>query len=114
MLATLALLACFFALQVAANLLFKYGAIHPERYWLGFVAGNAIGVSSIWFMMQVYLRMNANVGMAIACGGSFVLVQVALFLCFDGRLSPLQWAGIATIVLGILATTLGGDAAATT
>lgn len=111
MLATVGLLAGFFAFQVAANLLFTYGAVHPGRYWLGFIAGNAVGVSSIWFMMQIYQRMNANVGMAIACGGSFVLVQLALFLLFDGRLTLVQWVGIAAIVLGILTTTLGGKAA---
>jgi len=111
MLATLGLLAGFFAFQVAANLLFTYGSVHPERYWLGFIVGNAIGVSSIWFMMQIYQRMHANVGMAIACGGSFVLVQVGLCLCFDGRLSGLQWIGIAAILAGIAVTSLGGPTA---
>lgn len=109
--ATLALLAGFFAFQVAANLLFTYGSLHPERWWLGFLAGNAVGVSSIWFMMRIYQRLDANLGMAIACGGSFVLVQLALFLCCDGRLTLLQWGGIAAIVLGIIATSLGGTGA---
>ena len=112
MLATIGLLAGFFAFQVAANLLFTYGAVHPGRYWLGFILGNAVGVSSIWFMMGIYQRMNANVGMAVACGGSFVLVQLALFALCDGRLTGLQWAGIAAIVLGIAVTSLGGATAA--
>jgi multidrug transporter EmrE-like cation transporter len=113
MLATIGLLAGFFAFQVAANLLFKYGTVHPDRYWSGFILGNALGISSIWFMMNIYQRMNANVGMAIACGGSFVLVQLALFVLFDGRLTGLQWAGLITILVGITITTLGGTSATT-
>lgn len=110
MIATFAFLLGFFVLQVLANLLFKYGSVHPVRYWLGFVIGNAFGMSSIWFMMQIYQRMNANVGMAIAGGGSFLLVQLALFFCFDGRLNAAQWLGIAMILAGIVTTTLSGTA----
>ena len=76
MLAAIGVLMGFFTLQILANLLFKYGSVNPGRYWLGFILGNAFGMSSIWFMMQIYQRMNANVGMAIAGGGSFLLVQL--------------------------------------
>ena len=37
----------------------------------------------------------------------------SLFVLFDGRLTGLQWAGLATILAGIAITTLGGGAAAT-
>jgi len=110
MLATIGVLMGFFALQILANLLFKYGSIHPGRYWLGFILGNIFGMSSIWFMMQIYRRMNANVGMAIAGGGSFLLVQLALFFCFDGRLNATQWLGIGMILAGIVTTSISGVA----
>ncbi len=109
MLATIGFLIGFFTLQVLANLLFKYGGDHPERYWLCFIFGNIMGVSSIWFMMQIYQRMNANVGLAIAGGGSFLLVQLALFICFDGRLNVMQWLGIGMILAGIMTTILSGS-----
>lgn len=107
------LLSVFLALQVVANVLFKYGSLHPGRYWAAFALGNIVGVSSIWFMMQIHQRMNANVAMAVAGGCTFVLVQAALFLLFDSRLNLVQCAGIAAILAGTLVTVLGGDARAT-
>jgi multidrug transporter EmrE-like cation transporter len=109
----IALLAGLLILQVPANLAFTYGSLHPDRYWLSFAVGNLLGVSSIWFMMQLYQRMNANVAMAVGGGLSFVLVQLALTMFFHGRINLLQWGGIATILAGTLVTILAGEASAT-
>ena len=108
---TVLLFGVFLAFQILANVLFKYGSLHQDRYWLYFALGNAVGVSSIWFMMQIYQRMNANLAMAVGGGLTFVLVQLALYAGFDGRMTATQWAGIAVILAGTLITTLGGEGA---
>lgn len=95
----------FFVLQVGAGLLFKMGAVHREYWLLGFVAGNMLGITSIYFLMAVYKYLNANVGEAICRGGYFVLIQIAFILVFHSRLNLLQWGGIVMIVTGIFVVT---------
>ncbi len=95
-------IAVFFILQVGSGLLYKYGALHQE-YWLaGFIGGNILGISSIYFLMQVYKYINPNVAEAICRGGFFVLIQLAFVLFFHSRLNLVQWSGICLIVAGIM------------
>ena len=65
---TVILLLCFLALQIGANALFKVGSGVPGRWWLCFVAGNVLGMSSIYFLMRLYARMDVNVALALAGG----------------------------------------------
>ena len=98
--------AAFFAMQVTANLFFSYGSRDPSRWLLYFVLGNVVGASSIWFMMLLYKNLQPNTAMAIAGGGTFILVQVALALAFRSNLNIVQWCGILAIVVGITLTSL--------
>ena len=97
----------FLAMQVAANLIFKYGSGASSRWLPCFIIGNVIGASSIYFMMKLYERLNANLAMAIGGGATFLLVQLALAVAFNSRLSLLQWGGIAAVGIGMAMTALG-------
>ena len=57
--------------------------------------------------MLVYKAMNPNVALGIATGGAFLLSQLAIVLAFKSKVAPVQWAGIAAIVVGMIALTTG-------
>ncbi len=84
----LAFLLVFWTMQVMAYVAFKYGS-HGQagrsRRWLaGFVGGNVVGASSIYFLMKIYETMpgNCNVALVLAGGGAFIGTQIALALIF--------------------------------
>lgn len=94
----------FLAFQAGANLLFRYGSIVPGRWWLGFILGNLVGVSSILFFMGLQ-RMYPDrpaVVLAICGGGAFIVAQVAVSLVFRQPIALGQYAGIAVIVCGMV------------
>lgn len=99
----------FFALQVGAGLLFKTGAVHRSFWLYGFILGNVLGITSIYFLMNVYRTLNPNIGEAICRGGYFVLIQFAFMLVFGSRLNPAQWGGIAMIAIGIVLVSACGN-----
>lgn len=105
---TAILLGLFFAMQVTANLFFACGSRIPSRWAPCFVLGNVVGVASIWPMMQIYQRLQPNIAMALAGGGTFICVQLALASAFHGHLTWMQWAGILLIMSGIFVTSLCG------
>ena len=49
----------FLCFQVVANLFFKWGSLAPSHYWWGFALGNAVGMTSIIFMLGMYRAMPA-------------------------------------------------------
>ena len=106
MVTTALLLLCFWALQIGANVLFKVGGGTPQRWWLGFLAGNVLGMSSIYFLMRLYARMDVHVALAIAGGGAFLAVQIGMALTFGGRPTALQWAGFLLVASGMVLGTL--------
>ena len=97
----------FWAMQVGANLLFKYGTTAPGRYWFGFVIGNVLGASSIFVLMKLFSMMQVNVASALAGGGGFLALQVAFVLIFREHLSWMQYAGICAITLGMAMVNYG-------
>lgn len=104
---TVACIVCFWSMQVIAQALFKWGSASQSRWLWGFVGGNLFGFSSIWLLMLMYKTINPDLALGIGVGGSFLLSQVALFLVFRSRVAPLQWAGIAAIVIGMFALAAG-------
>ena len=104
-------LALFWAMQAGANFLFKYGTTAPGRYWIGYVAGNALGASSILVMMRIYSLLQVNLAMSLAGGGTFLVVQIMLALAFREGLNWQQCLGIATVVTGMVVVSLGTPAA---
>jgi drug/metabolite transporter (DMT)-like permease len=101
--------AIFWAMQIVAALIFKHGTTASTRWLPCFIIGNVFGASSIWFMMKLYARLNPNLALTLANGGTFILVQVALSLVFQSRPSILQWAGIFTVAVGMAIASLGGS-----
>lgn len=103
-------IALFIAMQIAAALLFKWGSGTKEHWLAGFVLGNVIGASSIWFLMGVFKQMNPNIAMGICMGGSFLFTQIALMLVFKSHINLLQWAGIGMIAVGVMIVSVTADA----
>ena len=108
------ILLCFWAMQIFANVAFKYGSRgevgRSRRWWVGFISGNVVGASSIYFLMQIYKLMpaNSNLAAVLAGSGGFVGSQLLLARLFHSRLAPLQWVGIALVTLGTVVATLAG------
>ena len=104
----------FWSMQVFANVAFKYGSDRAGRRskrWLaGFLAGNVVGASSIYFLMRIYELMpgDCNLAAVLAGSGGFVGSQVLLAWLFRSRLGPAQWAGVALVAIGTIIATLGG------
>ena len=103
-------LVVFWLTQVAAQIIFKWGSVSDVRWLWGFLGGNLFGFSSIWLLMLIYKAMNPNIALGVASGGAFLLSQVALVFAFKSKVTPIQWAGIAAIVAGMIALAAAGVA----
>ncbi len=99
----------FWAMQVVAQIIFKWGSSSESGWLWGFLGGNLFGFSSIWLLMLLYKAMNPNVALGIASGGAFLLSQIALAAMFRSHVSTLQWVGIAAIVAGIVLLGAAGE-----
>lgn len=103
----------FWAMQIFANVAFKYGsygAARSRRWFLGFISGNVVGATSIYFLMKIFASIpgNSNLASVLAGSGGFVGSQLLLAWLFHSRLSTLQWLGIMLVAVGTAVTTLGG------
>jgi len=105
--ASIFLLFVFCGMQAIAQLLFKYGSLHQNRWLLFFVLGNMLGASSIWLLMLLYKHMNVNVALALAGGGAFISCQVALAIFHRSRLTLSQTLGVLGIALCMVFVTPG-------
>lgn len=92
----------FWAMQIVAQLLFKWGSNTPGRWAMGFFGGHAFGVTSIVFLMLLYKTMNPNVALGLCIGGSFLAAQIALAVVFRTGIRPLQYLGIGAMTVGIV------------
>ncbi len=105
--ASRAIAGCFlgyWAIGLAAGVCFKEGGTDPAHRLPYFLLGNVLGISSTWFLVRLYGRMNVNLAMLVASGGAFIIFQVALWLIYRVRLTPLQWAGILMVAAGMAMT----------
>lgn len=107
---TLALLTAFWVMQIVSQLIYKFGSESPSRWLLGFVIGNAIGVSSMWLQMKLYTRMDPALAMGLGIGGAFLFSQLAFTLAFHCRPTPTQWLAYGLIGAGMIAAAFGGKA----
>ena len=92
----------FWGMQVAAQLLFKWGSIADGRWWTGFIGGNLFGFSSIWLLMLVYKAINPHLALALATAGAFVFGQIGLGIAFGQPLTTRLFLGSGLIVLGVV------------
>lgn len=97
----------FWAMQVVAQILFKWGSVSETRWLTGFIAGNVFGFSSIWLLMLVYKVMNPNVALALGTAGAFLFGQIGLSLVFKTQVSLWQVAGMLAIIAGIVMLSIG-------
>ncbi len=104
---TVVSISVFLAMQVIAQLFFKWGSALDSRWWQGFLGGNLFGFSSIWLLMQVYRSMNPNIALGICGGGAFLLAQLALAIVFRSGVSMTQWGGVAAIFAGMILLAVG-------
>jgi multidrug transporter EmrE-like cation transporter len=98
---TIAMVALFWAMQVVAQLFFKWGSDTPGRAVLGFVSGQAFGVTSIVLLMLLYKTMNPNVALGVCFGGAFLAAQIALAVGYRTGLATTQYVGIVAIAAGM-------------
>lgn len=94
-------IAIFLLFQAAATIFFKWGSLSSEKYWYGFVLGNAFGATSIIMLINAYKVLHPATALAICTGGAFVLNQLALLAVYRQTISLNGWFGIALITAGI-------------
>ena len=97
----------FWAMQIVAQLLFKWGSDTPGRAVWGFFGGHAFGVTSIIFLMLLYRTMNPNVALGVCFGGAFLLSQAALAVVYRTGLGAAQYVGILIITVGMVLLAVG-------
>ena len=100
------LLSLFVVGFVVANawsaILFKYAATYTGRKALWFyVIGNLVGALAPLALTFALKRGNANVVYALCFGTGFAAIQIASAHLFHQPLSTFQWAGVASVGLGI-------------
>lgn len=100
-------LGIFLVMQALAQVAMKIGSkggepLHGRRWWLGFVAANAVGAPSILFLKALYRAMPEapNVVAVMTMAGSFIVTQLTFLLLFRERLSAWQWAGVGLLAAG--------------
>ncbi len=103
----IAVVALFWAMQVVAQLFFKWGSDTPGRAVLGFFSGHAFGVTSIVLLMLLYKTMNPNVALGVCFGGAFLAAQIALAVVYRTGMVTTQYAGIVAIAAGMILLSAG-------
>jgi multidrug transporter EmrE-like cation transporter len=101
------MLVLFWAMQLGAAYFFKWGG-GEGRWWWGFWLGNALGMPSTFLIIYCYKHIpNTAVAAALLAGITYMIVQVSMAIIFKAALSPLQFAGISAIVLGVMLLAAG-------
>lgn len=100
----------FWALQIVANIFFKWGSDGTLKWISGFALGHTFGITSMAVLMVIYKTMNPNIAFGVGMGGAFLLSQVALAVVFKTDLSVVQYIGIGTVVVGMTLLAVGQPA----
>lgn len=108
-------LGIFLVMQVLAQVALKLGSgnnasMRSRRWWIGFIAANAVGAPSILFLKELYKALPAtpNVVLVLIMAGVFILTQLVFLLFFRTRMSVVQWIGIVLLALGAMMVSVGG------
>jgi len=97
----------FSIMNAMASLCFKECGTNAAHTWSLFIAGNALGMLSLIFIMWVYAGMNANLGGALLTGFSAMAVQFAFWLVYGAHMTPLQWVGVTLSIISAVMAVLG-------
>ena len=101
---------CFWAAGAAGQIFFRISSDTQEHYWCFFILGNLTCVVTAGAAMAAFgLMKNANIVSLLLYGCSFIVGQVAMWLCFRSPLTLLQLIGIAIIIIGTVMGTLGEE-----
>lgn len=102
--ATLAFLVALFSIaSTSAAIQFKLSSASVGRKALWyFIIGNVIGALGPVALTLALRRGNPNLVYALCYGCAFSLLQVVSWRMFQQPLSPVQWAGVALVGIGIL------------
>lgn len=68
--------AAFWACQIIASILFKWGGINPKYHGHALIIGNAILLSASWFLIQLFKNVSQ---------------PIVITLCSGGHLLPYSW-----------------------
>ncbi len=107
MIKVILLLALVTITQVIPAVLFKFGSrgkSGKSRRWLVcFLLGNAVGITSMVFAIEVYGVMpdNANLAGALLGGLPFIAIQISLAAIFRSKLNILEICGIGLVAAGL-------------
>jgi len=97
----------FWALQVVANIFFKWGSDGTLKWLSGFLLGHTFGITSMAVLMVTYKSLNPNIAFGVGVGGAFLLSQIAIAWVFKTDLSVTQYVGIVTVVVGMTLLAVG-------
>ena len=100
----------FWALQIIANIFFKWGSDGTLKWAYGFGLGHVFGITSMAVLMHIYKSLNPNLAFGIGVGGAFLLTQLAIVWVFKTQLAPTQIVGILTVVVGMTLIGAGNPA----
>ncbi|MFN7140597.1 MAG: hypothetical protein ACK4UN_14760 [Limisphaerales bacterium] len=99
----LAFAAGFMIANTWSSIQFKFAAVNSGKTALWhFILGNLIGVFGPVALTFALKHGNPNLVYALCYGGAFALIQFVSWRLFQQPLSPIQWAGIACVGLGVL------------
>ncbi|CAG9180234.1 DMT family transporter [Cupriavidus pinatubonensis] len=72
----------------------------------------AIGIQGCGFLLWILVVSRVKLGVAFAISGSFfyLLIAFSSWLLYGERISPLQWAGLILISVGVALLNLGSAA----
>ena len=89
-------------MQIVSQIIYKLGSTSPKYWIIGFVAGNIIGVSSMWFLMKLYARINPGLAMGFGLGGAFLFSQITFAIVFGYKMGYNQIFAYIFITVGML------------
>jgi len=92
----------FALFNLGATWCFKQGGTDPAHRLACFIGGNALGVTSTWFMMQLCRCLNVNIAMVLSGSLAFISVQALFWWLYRPAMQPAQWLGVAVILVGTL------------
>ncbi|MFN3166529.1 MAG: hypothetical protein ACE37H_05640 [Phycisphaeraceae bacterium] len=87
-------LSLFWLARALVQIGFKRSSVHEHRLLLCFCAAHAIGVPSLWFLVQPYKQVSEPLALGLAMGGAFLAAPIALFVVYRPTTPRTQWEAI--------------------
>ena len=99
----------FWITGTTGQIFFRLSSDTPEHHWLFFILGCVTSLGTSGAAMLAFAMMkNANIVTLLLYGCSFVVGQIAMWVCFHSALSLWQMIGTGMIIIGTIMGTMGG------